>query len=130
MKVNALGQSSADASETHELAPLVASWRRSLSARGRSPKTVTIYTSEADAFGRSLARLISNVGGSGAARAESGRDFAYVVVIVTLSRETPAACPKGPIPGPRRPGDRGTAGGDLSHHLFRLRAEWLLRALG
>lgn len=55
MKATALAKSTADASATHELAPLVASWRRSLSARGRSPKTVTIYTSEADAFGRYLA---------------------------------------------------------------------------
>ena len=55
MRVTALGQSSANASGAYELAPLVASWRRSLSARGRSPKTVTIYTSEADAFGRYLA---------------------------------------------------------------------------
>lgn len=32
----------------------MASWRRHLSAIGRSPKTITIYTSAADAFGRYL----------------------------------------------------------------------------
>ena len=85
MRATAPGQSSADASGTHELAPLVASWRRSLNARGRSPKTVTIYTSEADAFGRYLARLISNVGGSGPAHAEPGPTQPAGVVIVPLS---------------------------------------------
>jgi hypothetical protein len=55
MRATVPGQSSADASGTHELGLLVASWRGSLSARGRSPKTVTIYTSEADAFRRCFA---------------------------------------------------------------------------
>ena len=105
MRATAPGQFSANASRTHELAPLVASWRRSFSARGRSPKTVTIYISEADAFGRSLARLISNVGGSGAAHAESGRDCAYVVAIVTLSRSRiPRCLPQGADPGGRDAG--------------------------
>jgi len=55
MRAIAPAQSSAEGSATtHPLVPIVASWRRSLDARGRSPKTVTIYTSAADAFGRYL----------------------------------------------------------------------------
>jgi site-specific recombinase XerD len=55
MRAIAPAQSSAEGSATHPLSPLISSWRRSLEARNRSPKTVTIYTSAADAFGRYLA---------------------------------------------------------------------------
>ena len=54
METIARVKSSPDGAGTHALAPLVASWRRHLSAIGRAPKTIVIYTSAADAFGRYL----------------------------------------------------------------------------
>jgi site-specific recombinase XerC len=55
METIARPKSTGGSAGTHALAPLVASWRRHLSAIGRSPKTITIYTSAADAFGHYLA---------------------------------------------------------------------------
>lgn len=55
METIARVKSSGDRAGTHALSPLVASWRRHLSAAGKSPKTIVIYTSAADALGRYLA---------------------------------------------------------------------------
>jgi site-specific recombinase XerD len=48
-------KSTGEAAPPHPLAPLVSSWRRHLSAVGKAHKTIVIYTSAADTFGRYLA---------------------------------------------------------------------------